>query len=201
MADSETKSKYPMGHISVEGNLGGAIRYIGKDGVAFEIASSSRDHLGREHTRWFSVTFFGWRVERLMGVDPQKGDRLAVSGDFYGDEYDGREKLAIEAKSVALVGRKRDDDDPRRRRDDDDEEPRSSRRSSHDDDEDEPRSSRRSSRDEDDEPRSSRDSSARDRDDDDEPRSSRRSSRDEDDDEDDRRSSRRSSVRDRGDDD
>lgn len=194
-SDRQTKPKFSGGHISVTGNLGADPRRIqSRDGEyessGFTIYVASRDHRGDEYKVTFDVILFGYRAE-YFNKWAKKGDLVDVSGEMYFGEYDGKQKISIEAKTASLVAGRalalgrtpRDADD----RVDDDDAPRIRRRREDDDEDDSPRTRRR--RDEDDEDEAPRIRRRRDEEDeDDAPRIRRRR---EDDDEDDAPRTRR----------
>lgn len=100
--DDDTPPNFSFGEGTVYGNVVRDTVPITDDGgiAAVDVACNSR-LLGEEATMFVKVTAFNNYAAYALGV-LEKGDRVAVKGDLYADEYEGEVSLRIQARFIGL---------------------------------------------------------------------------------------------------
>lgn len=76
--------------------------------LKLRLATSHRTKEG-ETTTWIGATVFGRRAESLAKLGLSKGDRIAVRGELFSREHNGKTYIDINCDDVELLGGKKGD--------------------------------------------------------------------------------------------
>ena len=98
-------------HACVVGRLGADAELVqagSKPVLKLRLATSRKTKDG-ETTTWVGVSIWGQRAESLAKLNLSKGEQIAVRGELYSREHNGKVFIDLDADGVDLLGGKKAD--------------------------------------------------------------------------------------------